>query len=182
MKIYTKKGDAGETSLIGGTKVLKSDERIDAYGTIDELNAHLGLIRSLEAAKSHAEILHFIQDRLFVIGSILANDPEKSSFKLPAFYEEDIVRLEKSIDEFEVTLEPLKNFILPGSNTANAHAHICRCICRRAERKIVALNQRHPQDAAILKFVNRLSDWFFVLARIFCKQENSEEIAWIPRS
>lgn len=182
MKIYTKKGDQGLTSLIGGTKVPKSDERIDAYGTVDELNAHIGLVRALDSANEFTEILHFVQDRLFVIGSILANDPEKSSFKLPSIEHEDIERLENSIDELEQSLSPLKNFILPGSNAANAYAHVCRVICRRAERKIVALNLQHSLDPIILKFINRLSDWFFVLARIFCLKENSEEILWTPRS
>ena len=168
------------TSLIGGTRVPKSDERIDAYGTVDELNAHIGLLRAMDAAAEFTALLHFAQDRLFVIGSILANDPQKSSFKLPSIDQQDIEKLESSIDELEQALPPLKNFILPGSNLANAQAHVCRVICRRAERKIVALHIENTLDPVILTFINRLSDWFFVLARILCLREDSEEITWNP--
>lgn len=178
MKIYTKKGDGGTTSLLGGTKVAKNDLRIEAYGTIDELNAYLGLISDQEAAADQQELIRKIQDRLFVVGSQLANDPARSHFKVPTLSEEDVETLEHSIDDMEKLLEPLTNFILPGGHQANSMSHVARCVCRRAERRIVELNERAPVDPLMLRYLNRLSDWLFVLGRHISRVTQSPEVLW----
>lgn len=178
MKVYTKKGDAGTTSLLGGTKVAKNDLRIEAYGTVDELNAYLGLIADQEAAEDQRELIRKIQDRLFVVGSQLANDPARSQFKVPTLDAKDVEVLEHSIDEMEKLLEPLTNFILPGGHPANSMSHVARCVCRRAERRIVELNERAPVDPLMLKYLNRLSDWLFVLGRHISRVTQSPEVLW----
>lgn len=178
MKIYTKKGDGGSTALIGGTRVPKFDLRIEAYGTIDELNAYLGWIGDQEDTKEHLVIIRHIQDRLFVIGSILANDPVKSHFKLPELKEEDVELLEKSIDHMNESLPPLTQFVLPGGHPSNAMTHVARCVCRRAERRVVELNERAPVPPVILRFLNRLSDWLFVLSRHLSHEAEVPEILW----
>ncbi len=178
MKVYTKKGDTGTTSLLGGTKVAKNDLRIEAYGTVDELNAYLGLIADQEAAEDQRELIRKIQDRLFVVGSQLANDPARSQFKVPTLDAKDVEVLEHSIDEMEKLLEPLTNFILPGGHPANSMSHVARCVCRRAERRIVELNERAPVDPLMLKYLNRLSDWLFVLGRHISRVTQSPEVLW----
>lgn len=182
MKIYTKRGDEGQTGLIGGTRVPKYHLRIEAYGTIDELNSYTGFLRDQPACQSHQDILYQIQDRLFTLGSHLASDPEKSQMKLPEITTSDIEVLETSIDLMEETLPQLKNFVLPGGHPANAIAHICRTICRRAERLVVHLAQETNVSPLILAYLNRLSDWFFVFSRQITAETGSEEIAWQPRS
>jgi len=181
-KIYTKTGDKGETSLIGGTRVPKHHIRIEAYGTVDELNSYIGLIRDLmtESHKYHPLLIE-IQDRLFTMGSILAADPEKNKMKLPELKDGDIELLEKSIDEMDTTLEPMKHFVLPGGHPTISHVHIARCICRRAERNVLHLNELFPVNDLTFKYLNRLSDFLFTLSRQLAVDYKAKEIAWLPR-
>jgi len=181
MKIYTKKGDEGKTSLIGGTRVPKHHIRIDAYGTVDELNAHLGMLRDLSKNDRHREIILQIQDRLFVLGSNLAEDPETSRMALPRVSDEDVAMIENEIDRLESGLPALKSFLLPGGNTTVSQAHIARCICRRAERLVVRLDAEISQDPIILKYLNRLSDFLFVLSRDIARETGAAEIPWNPK-
>jgi cob(I)alamin adenosyltransferase len=183
MKIYTKTGDKGTTSLIGGTKVPKSHLRIEAYGTVDELNSYIGLCRDLLPDETSRVVLQEVQDRLFTIGSSLACDPVKEpKMKIPDLKEEDIVLLEKKIDGMNETMPVMKNFILPGGHPTVSHIHIARCICRRAERCCVRLEMENEEtDSIILKYMNRLSDYLFVLARFTAYQLNAAEIIWKAR-
>jgi len=178
MKIYTKKGDSGKTSLLGGTRVPKYDLRIEAYGTVDELNAYLGLISDQEVAREYTVLIRQIQDRLFTLGSILATDPTKNKVKLPELNLEDVEILEKSMDKMEKSLPALKNFVLPGGHQANSLAHIARCVCRRAERRVVELSEEAEIEPLILQYLNRLSDWLFVLSRSFTAETRSVEVLW----
>lgn len=180
MKIYTKTGDKGSTSLIGGTKVPKSHLRIEAYGTIDELNSHIGLCRDLIADEKVRELIRCIQDRLFTIGSTLATDPDKEiKMQLPDLKDEDISILETTIDAMNASLPDMRNFILPGGHPTVSQIHIARCVCRRAERCVVRLEmETGASDPLVLKYLNRLSDYLFVLARYVGKQLNAEEIPW----
>lgn len=182
MKIYTKTGDTGDTGLIGGTRVPKSDLRIEAYGTIDELNSYLGLLRDQEVNQSRLGVFQEIQDRLFTIGSSLACDPEKPNKILPDLRESDILKLEKYIDQFTAQLEPLRNFILPGGHPSISIGHVCRSVCRRAERNCVALHKVSPLDPMLLQYLNRLSDFLFTLCRWMHKELDVPEIAWKPRN
>jgi cob(I)alamin adenosyltransferase len=181
MKIYTKTGDKGQTSLIGGTRVLKSEDRINAYGTVDELNSHIGLLRDQEVNKSRRDLLKEIQDRLFTIGALLASDPEKSKMKVPDLHDSDVKLLEKTIDEMEAGLVPLKEFVLPGGHQSVSFCHIARCVCRRAERLIVSLQQNEFVPELVVIYLNRLSDYLFVLSRMMCKELKAEEVTWKPR-
>ncbi|MEO0898744.1 MAG: cob(I)yrinic acid a,c-diamide adenosyltransferase [Bacteroidota bacterium] len=178
MKIYTKKGDEGKTSLLGGTRVPKYHVRIEAYGSVDELNANVGLLGDQKEVAAFVKEIRLIQHELFDIGSHLANDPGKSRFELPPFTSEGIERLEEHMDTMNEELPPLKNFILPGGLQANSIAHMCRTICRRAERRVVELNEDGGIDSNILKYLNRLSDWFFVFARYLSYTAGVEEIPW----
>ncbi len=180
MKVYTKKGDGGETSLLGGTRVPKYDLRIEAYGTIDELNAYLGLLQDQNAALEFRPLLEVIQNKLFTMGSILASDVEKSHFKLPEIRQDDVQLLEKSIDNMEESLEPLKNFVLPGGHPANSIAHMARCICRRAERRVVEVHHTQPVPDLVLQYLNRLSDWLFVFSRFMSHTSRTAERIWTP--
>lgn len=180
-KIYTKTGDKGETSLIGGVRVPKSHIRIESYGTVDELNSYLGLIKDQISDGKIVSILYEIQDRLFTIGSVLASDPEKSKMKIPDLHEEDIHLLEKEMDSMEETLPALKNFILPGGNLAASHCHVARCICRRAERISVHLSQESEVPEILLRYLNRLSDFLFMLGRYLVHQAGGLETPWRPR-
>jgi cob(I)alamin adenosyltransferase len=182
LKIYTKTGDKGTTSLIGGTKVPKSHLRIEAYGTVDELNSYIGLCKDLLTDDQSKTILQEIQDRLFTIGSSLACDPEKEpKMKIPDLKETDITLLEKEIDRMNEILPPMKNFILPGGHATVSHLHIARCICRRAERCSVRLEfEKEEIESIIIKYLNRLSDYLFVLARYIAHQLKAEEILWKP--
>ena len=182
MKIYTKTGDKGSTSLIGGTKVPKSDLRIEAYGTVDELNSYTGLCKDLLTDDHGKKILQEIQDRLFTIGSSLACDPVKEpKMKIPDLKETDIELLEKEIDRMDKLIPPMKNFILPGGHATLSQLHIARCVCRRAERCCVRLDDRDDADDIIIKYLNRLSDYLFVLSRYTGHQLQVAEIPWKPR-
>ena len=183
MKIYTKTGDDGTTSLIGGTKVPKSHLRIEAYGTVDELNSYIGLCKDLLTDEKGKKILLEVQDRLFTIGSSLACDPVKEpKMRIPDLKETDIELLEKEIDRMDETIPPMKNFILPGGHTTLSELHIARCVCRRAERCCVRLELESQEvEEIIIKYLNRLSDYLFVLSRYTGHQLNVEEIPWKPR-
>ena len=182
MKIYTKKGDKGITGLLGGTRVSKNNIRIEAYGTIDELNSYLGLISSLSICGFYKDQINEVQDRLFTIGSLLASDPNKSNLQLPMLDLKDIQKLEAWIDEFEKTIPALTSFILPGGHHTGAHVHVARCICRRAERIVVALSEIDQVDERILSYLNRLSDYLFVLSRKLNFEQGSKEQLWLPRN
>lgn len=181
MKIYTKTGDKGETSLFGGKRVSKAHLRIDSYGTVDELNSHIGLLRDVAQTNDDREILYTIQNKLFVIGSILASDPAKEKSKMiPDILESDIVLLEKGIDRMNESLEPLQSFILPGGHVHVSYCHIARCVCRRAERMVVDLSTIEQVDELTIRYLNRLSDFLFVLARKWAADLKVEEIKWLP--
>ena len=179
-KIYTKTGDLGETGLFGGRRLSKSHLRIEAYGTVDELNSHLGLVRDQQSDQSIREELHGIQSLLFSVGSILASDPEKE-LPLPAVVEADITALEEAMDRMDLELPELKNFILPGGHHSVSSCHIARCVCRRAERLTVALASIEAVPAIVIKFLNRLSDYLFILARWTGKSLGAEEVIWIAK-
>ncbi|PST83332.1 ATP:cob(I)alamin adenosyltransferase [Pedobacter yulinensis] len=181
MKIYTKTGDKGETSLIGGTRVSKAHVRIESYGTVDELNSYIGLIASHETGVHTGQLLKEIQDRLFTIGSSLAADPEKSRMKIPDLTADDVLLLENEMDQMNAALPELRHFILPGGGTAAAFCHIARCVCRRAERLVIALSAESFVDQQVIIYLNRLSDYLFVLARKLCSDAGKEENKWIPR-
>lgn len=181
-KIYTKTGDKGQTSLIGGTRVQKYHPRIEAYGTIDELKSYIGIIRDHEVSKATADLLIEIQDRLFTIESQLAYDPDtKLSRPLPSIDEKDVGLLESSIDAMNEQLKPLSSFILPGGHILVSHCHVARCICRRAERIVIRLSELHQVDDLNIKYLNRLSDFLFVLARKMAKDLDAPETPWKPR-
>lgn len=181
MKIYTKKGDKGETSLLGGTRVAKSHIRIESYGTVDELNSWIGLIRDQKIDEPTKKLLIHIQDRLFTIGSHLASDPDKKGIKIPDIKEEDVTLLEMEMDKMNETLPEMKSFVLPGGHTAVSYCHIARCICRRAERCAVGLSQTEKVEDIIIKYLNRLSDYLFVLSRKLTQDLQATEIPWQPK-
>jgi cob(I)alamin adenosyltransferase len=187
MKIYTKTGDKGTTALFGGTRVPKYHIRIESYGTVDELNSYLGLIRDQEIGKQYKDILIHIQDRLFTVGAILATDPQKATLKsgkerlnIPKISEDNISRLETEMDQMNESLPPMTHFVLPGGHTTVSYCHIARCVCRRAERLATLLNDQEPIDERVLMYLNRLSDYLFVLARKLTYDLRAEEIKWIP--
>jgi cob(I)alamin adenosyltransferase len=180
LKIYTKTGDAGETALFGGRRLPKNHLRIECYGTVDELNAHIGVVSDWITNAHHRETLKEIQDRLFSTGASLAADPGKMD--LPAdLRPSDLELLEKEIDALEGELPPLKNFILPGGHPAVSFCHVARCVCRRAERLTVALSQSESVDPFIVKYLNRLSDYLFMLSRAIGQEAGAPEVIWKPR-
>lgn len=181
MKIYTKTGDQGDTSLLGGTRVPKFHLRIESYGTIDELNSYLGLLSDQDVNQNRRPILKEIQDRLFTIGSVLAADPEKSNLKVPDLRPEDIELLEKEMDLMNEQVPPMRNFILPGGHASISIGHIARTVCRRAERRCVALREEVFVADLVIQYLNRLSDYLFVLCRLMHKELGVEEIAWKAR-
>ncbi|MDB5209675.1 MAG: cob(I)yrinic acid a,c-diamide adenosyltransferase [Sediminibacterium sp.] len=183
LKIYTKTGDLGKTSLIGGTKVPKSHIRIETYGTVDELNSYIGLVNDLITNEHSKQVLKEVQDRLFTIGSSLACDPDKEPLmKMPDLKETDIVFLEKEIDAMNEVLPPMRSFILPGGHIAVSTTHVARCICRRAERCCVNMQEQELfVDPLVIKYLNRLSDHLFVLSRYIGHLLNAPEIPWKPR-
>ena len=181
MKIYTKTGDKGLTSLIGGTRVPKHHLRIEAYGTVDELNSYIGLISDQAIGTHEKNILKEIQDRLFTVGSSLAADPERSKMKIPDLHMSDIELLEKEMDAMNEVLPDLKHFILPGGSTTASYCHIARCVCRRAERLAVHLAEDSFVDEKVTMYLNRLSDYLFVLARKLTQDVKGQENNWIPR-
>lgn len=180
MKIYTRKGDEGTTSLIGGTRVPKHHLRIETYGTVDELNSWIGLLRDQLKDEEQRTFLLRIQEELFIIGSHLANDPETSTMKLPELHPELIAGLEAAMDRMEERLPEMRHFILPGGHPTVSHCHIARCVCRRSERLVVHLKEMTAVDPFILKFLNRLSDYLFVFARDIGRQLGAAEVPWIP--
>lgn len=180
LKIYTKTGDKGQTSLFGGKRVSKDDIQVEAYGMVDELNSFIGLLISkTPVSEITAELTH-IQNVLFVAGSILASDPEKKSKYIPDFKTDDISLLETSIDRMDAAVPPLKAFILPGGSESASVCHVARCVCRRAERRCVTLSHHIPVDEAIIKYFNRLSDYLFMLSRYIVHLEGGTEIEWHP--
>ena len=181
MKLYTKGGDKGKTSLIGGTRVGKDSLQIETYGTVDELNSYIGVIRDHDTNKDHHEFLIYIQDRLFTIGALLAQDQSNSDIKLPELNESDIDELEAKIDELQASIPPMTHFILPGGHPAVSFCHVARCVCRRTERLVVALNNEIPKFDLEMKFLNRLSDYLFILSRSLSKSLDAEEVKWIPK-
>lgn len=182
MKVYTKTGDKGKTSLIGGEKVYKDELQIEAYGTVDELNSYLGLVRDYEEIDTENKaIIISIQNDLFVIGSLLAESKKKNKMILPQLTEEMLNAIETAIDNIELKLEPMKYFVLPGGHKLISHLHIARCVCRRAERRIVSLSNQIDVDPLILKYINRLSDYIFVLSRYMALKLEVKETPWIPK-
>ncbi len=179
IKIYTKTGDDGTTGLVGGSRVKKYDLRLESYGTVDELNATIGMLRSMDTGDEIRELLVFIQNKLFNIGSRLASDEKGDSFTANlAIKKDDVVVLEKAIDRFEQELPELKQFILPGGNMLVAQCHIARTVCRRAERRIVEFSENQTVDQELIKFMNRLSDFLFVLARFVGIKKGVSETPW----
>jgi cob(I)alamin adenosyltransferase len=181
MKIYTKTGDEGTTALFGGKRVSKSDLRIETYGTIDELNSWVGVLRDQEVNRSRHDELVEVQDRLFTIGSILAVEPGNTKVKVPALSPDDVAFLEKRIDAMEEKLEPMKVFVLPGGHPSVSFGHVTRTVCRRAERLVISLNTQEPVEPLLLKYLNRLSDYFFVLCRAMASELKAPEAPWKPR-
>lgn len=188
MKVYTKTGDTGTTALFGGTRVPKHHIRIESYGTVDELNSYIGLIRDQEIDSHYKTVLAEVQDRLFTVGAILATPPEKETLKNGqprlqnlGLVETDIEFLEKEIDTMEESLSQMTHFVLPGGHTTVSYCHIARCVCRRAERLAVHLNDLEPTNELVLTYLNRLSDYLFVLARKLSLDLKAEEVKWIPR-
>jgi len=177
MKIYTKNGDLGKTSLIGGNPILKNNIRIEAYGGVDELNAWIGLLADLMEEESTIQFLRYIQNQLFVVGSKLAT-PAGSSFKAPELEVGLLNKLENEIDKMDALLSPLTNFILPGGHLTISYCHLARVVCRRVERNIVSLSEIEPIDNQILAFINLFSDYLFTLARYHSKKLNVKEIVW----
>jgi cob(I)alamin adenosyltransferase len=187
MKIYTKTGDKGTTSLFGGTRVAKHHIRINSYGTVDELNSWLGLLRDQEMNEHSRKMLIITQDKLFTVGAILATDPEKARLKsgkerlnIPRITYSDVEQLENEIDNMNDSLPPMTHFILPGGHTTVSYCHIARTICRRAERMVTLLHENEPVDDMILTYLNRLSDYLFILARKLSFDLKADEIKWIP--
>jgi len=181
MKIYTKTGDDGMTSLFGGSRVPKSNVRIDAYGTVDELNSYLGLLRDQSIDDGHRKFLISVQERLFTIGASLAADPTKDNLVMPDIVIKDVEALEGQIDQMESGLPELQNFILPGGHQSSSICHVARCICRRAERIAVDLADKGTVDPLVIQYLNRLSDYLFVLSRDLSQAASAVEIPWKPR-
>ncbi len=179
MKIYTKTGDEGKTSLLGGSRVAKYHLRIEAYGTVDELNSHIGLLRSFEIKSDDALILIEIQNKLFTMGSQLASEPGEKKFRIPVLQADDVTFLEDAIDRMEEHLPPMRNFVLPGGHLSVAQAHVARCVCRRAERIVLHLKDESDVPDPIPVFLNRLSDFFFVLSRKLSRDFDADELPWI---
>ena len=181
MKIYTKTGDKGMTSLVGGTRISKASLRIDTYGTIDELNSWIGLLRDQSVNELRRDFLKEIQDRLFTIGSELASEIDQKKKKIPDLHESDIELLEKEMDKMDLEIPPLRAFVLPGGNQAVSFTHLARTVCRRAERLVIALSETAEANSLIIRYLNRLSDYLFVLSRKITQEIGSEEVAWKPR-
>jgi cob(I)alamin adenosyltransferase len=181
MKIYTKTGDNGTTSLVGGTRLSKAHIRIEAYGTVDELNAYLGLLRDQPVNAPRRELLKEIQDRLFTIGSHLASESDQTRKRLPDLHEADIELLEKEMDQLDAQLPPLRAFVLPGGHASVSFGHVARTVCRRAERAVIHLHEQEPVEEIIIRYLNRLSDYLFMLCRGMTQELGVEEVTWQPR-
>ncbi len=181
MKIYTKTGDKGTTSLVGGKRVSKTHPRVEAYGTIDELISYIGLLRDIDISEADVKTLLEIQDRLMVCSTILANDMEDEDLKLPEMKPEDTIYLEQEIDRMEKNLNPLTSFVLPGGHMTVSYCHIARNVCRRAERDVLRITDSVKNIDLVLKYLNRLSDYLFVFSRKIASDLGVEEIAWKPK-
>ncbi|MCU0420576.1 MAG: cob(I)yrinic acid a,c-diamide adenosyltransferase [Cyclobacteriaceae bacterium] len=181
MKIYTKTGDHGTTSLFGGKRVSKADLRIDSYGTVDELNAWIGLLRDQDVNKKREADLVEVQDRLFTIGSILATEPGNTKLKVPALTPSDVSFLEARMDAMDEQLEPMRSFVLPGGHAAVSFGHVARTVCRRAERLVIALGATELVNPLVIQYLNRLSDYLFMLCRMMTKELAAPETPWKPR-
>lgn len=181
MKIYTKTGDTGTTSLLGGARVSKAHIRIEAYGTVDELNSYIGLLRDQPVNQNRKDILKTIQDRLFTLGADLATEPGKDKVVKPDLFESDIDLLETEMDRMDEQLPALTSFVLPGGHQSVSFTHLARCVCRRAERISIALNDQEKVSPLVIKYLNRLSDYLFVLGRLMAQELNAEEVKWEPR-
>ena len=181
MKIYTKTGDKGTTSLIGGTRLSKAHVRIDAYGTVDELNSYIGLLGDQPVNEKRKELLKEIQDRLFTMGSHLASESDKSKRILPDLLEEDIILLEKEMDVIDSQVPKLTAFVLPGGHESVSFGHVARTVCRRAERAVIHLQQGEEVEEIVIRYLNRLSDYLFMLCRIMTHDLGIEEVIWKPR-
>lgn len=181
MKIYTKTGDQGTTALFGGKRVSKADLRIDTYGTVDELNSWMGVVRDQPINEKRKDFLISIQNQLFVIGSILATEPGNTKIKIPSLSEEDVAGLEKAIDIMDTELPPMRSFILPGGNQSVSFCHIARTVCRRAERLTVALHAQNSIEILVIQYLNRLSDYLFVLARKMAAELGVSDTPWIAK-
>lgn len=180
MKVYTKTGDKGETSLIGGSRVPKYHDRIEAYGTVDELISHIGLVRDQKIDDKTISVLIKIQDRLMICASILATDNNNSDVKIQEILDTDVVFLETEIDNMEKTLPPLHSFIIPGGHQTVSFCHIARSVCRRAERLSIKIQERYRFNENVIKYLNRLSDYLFVLSRKLSVDLNATNTEWKP--
>lgn len=182
MKIYTKTGDTGKTSLVGGTRISKGNLKIESYGTVDELNSWIGVLRDLPENESRKDIFKEIQDRLFTIGADLASESEiVKQKKVPDLFDTDVELLEKAMDEMNEEIPPLRAFVLPGGNIAVSYAHVARTVCRRAERHIIRLTEVEEVNELVIRYLNRLSDYLFVVSRKITQELGTEEVAWKPR-
>jgi len=181
MKIYTKTGDKGFTSLVGGSRISKAELRIEAYGTVDELNSYIGMLRDQEVNSIRKEVLKEIQDRLFTIGAILASEPEQTRKQLPDLLMSDIDLLEQEMDTMDEALEPMRFFILPGGHPSVSFGHLARTVCRRAERNVIRMAEESDVNTLVITYLNRLSDYLFVLCRKMAQELGIEETAWKPR-
>lgn len=180
MKIYTKTGDDGSTMLFGGGRVPKHHLRIEAYGTVDELNSNIGLIADSIEIEAERKFLIEIQKQLFTLGAILATNPEKKNAKSPELAQQFILDLEQKIDAYTAELPELRHFVLPGGHIVASYCHLARCVCRRAERRIIALDEQEKVNELVIHYVNRLSDFLFVLSRFVVLKKGGEEIKWLP--
>ncbi len=181
MKVYTRTGDKGTTALFGGTRVPKSHIRINAYGTVDELNSYIGLLRDQKINENKQDLLIEIQDRLFTIGAILATEPGNEKVKIPVLEDSDIEKLEKAMDTMDEQLPPMKSFVLPGGHQSVSFCHIARCVCRRAERLVIELDTHEVVDERVIRYLNRLSDYLFVLSRMMGQELKIVETPWVPK-
>lgn len=181
MKIYTKTGDRGMTSLVGGTRISKGDLKIESYGTVDELNSWIGLLRDQPVNESRRDLLKEIQDRLFTIGADLASEAEQTKKKIPDLFDTDIQLLEAEMDKMDTEIPPLRAFVLPGGHQSVSFAHVARTVCRRAERLVIRLSEVEETNVLIIKYLNRLSDYLFVLSRKMTQELGTEEVSWKPR-
>jgi cob(I)alamin adenosyltransferase len=182
LKIYTKTGDKGKTSLVGGTRISKGDLKIESYGTVDELNSWVGVLRDLPVNESRKDIFKEIQDRLFTIGADLASESDiVRQKKVPDLFETDVELLEKAMDEMNEEIPPLRAFVLPGGDLAVSYAHVARTVCRRAERNIIRLTEVEEVNELVIRYLNRLSDYLFVVSRKITQELGTEEVAWKPR-
>ncbi|CAG5085596.1 cob(I)yrinic acid a,c-diamide adenosyltransferase [Parvicella tangerina] len=182
MKVYTKTGDTGETSLFGGKRVKKYNVRIEAYGTSDELNSWIGLIISQSIHEDHKSLLIEVQDRIFTLGAQLAADPDKPKLKMPRIKQEDILLLEERIDKMDEDLPEMTKFTLPGGNTIVSYCHLARCVCRRCERRVIELADQAEVEPLVIQYLNRLSDYLFVLGRKLAQETNASEVFWEPKN